>query len=54
MTKEVARAVRVDELKRLGPFSQEAVDEGGLPGAVRPGEEDEGGHAAPLRVSVFA
>ena len=36
--------VRVDELKRLGPFAQEAVDEGGLPGPVRPDEEDEGGH----------
>lgn len=46
MTKEVARAVRVDELKRLGPFAQEAVDEGGLPGTVRTGEEDEGGHGS--------
>jgi len=40
MTKEGPRCVgRTDELKRLGPFPQEAVDEGGLTGAVRPGEE---------------
>ena len=47
MTKEGVRClVRIDELKRLGPFPQEAVDEGGLPCAVRPGEEDEGGHSS--------
>jgi len=26
--------VRIDELKRLGPFPQETVDEGGLPSLV--------------------
>jgi len=35
--------VRVREAKRLRPLTQEAVDEGGLAGAVRSGEEDEGG-----------
>jgi len=45
MTKEGTRCVvRIEELKRLGPFPQEAVDEGGLSGAVRSGEEDEGGY----------
>ena len=40
MTEEGARClVRIDELKRLGPFPQEAMDEGGLSGAVRAGEE---------------
>lgn len=38
--------IRIDELKRLRPFPQESVDEGGLAGAVRSGEEDEGGHLA--------
>lgn len=36
--------VRIDELERLGPLAQKPVDEGGLPGPVRTGEEDEGGH----------
>ena len=36
--------VRVHEPKRLRPLTQEAVDEGGLAGTVRTGEEDEGGH----------
>ena len=35
--------IRVHELERLGPLTQEAVDEGGLAGTVRTGEEDEGG-----------
>ena len=49
MTKEGMRClVWIDELKRLGPFPQEAVDEGGLSGTVRPGEEDEGGHVFAL------
>ncbi len=42
---EIARhLVRIDELESLRALAQEAVDEGGLPGAVRPGEADEGGH----------
>jgi len=36
--------VRVHEPERLRPLAQEAVDEGGLPGPVRTGEEDEGGN----------
>jgi len=36
--------VWIDEPERLRALAQEAVDEGGLPGPVRPGEEDEGGH----------
>jgi hypothetical protein len=35
--------VRVHEPERLGPFPQEAGDDGDLAGAVRSGEEDEGG-----------
>ena len=42
-TGEGAR-VRVHEPKRLRPLTQEAVDEGGLAGAVGSGEDDEGGH----------
>jgi hypothetical protein len=39
MTKEGERClVRIDELKRLGPFPQQAVDKGGYTGAVRAGE----------------
>jgi hypothetical protein len=41
---EKGHVVRIDEPKRLRALAQEAVDEGGLPGPVRPGEEDEGGH----------
>ena len=37
--------VRVHEPERLRALAQEAVDEGGLPGAVQAGEENEGGHA---------
>ncbi len=40
--------VRIDEPKRLRPLPQELVDEGGLPGAVRLGEEDEGEHGLTL------
>jgi len=41
------RLVRIDEPERLAPLAQEAVDEGGLSGAVRPGAEDEvGGRTA--------
>lgn len=36
--------VRVHEPERLRPLTGEAVDEGGLPGPVRTGEQDEGGH----------
>jgi len=35
--------VRVDERERRRPLAQELVEEGGLPGAVGAGEEDEGG-----------
>ena len=44
--------VRIDELERLRALAQEAVDEGGLPGPIRPGEEDEGGHGGRLAPSV--
>lgn len=44
--------VRVHEPKRLRPLTQEAVDEGGLAGAVRPGEEDEGGHGCPENLGL--
>lgn len=48
--REVARhLVRIDEDEGLGPPLQEAVDEGGLPGAVGAGEEDEGGHGGRVR-----
>ena len=40
--------VRIDELERLRALAQEAVDEGGLPGPVGSGEEDESGHMASL------
>lgn len=41
--------VRIDELERLRALSEEGVDEGGLAGAVRTGEEDEG-----LQISLAA
>lgn len=44
--------MRVHEPKRLRPLTQEAVDEGGLAGAVRPGEEDEGRHGCPENLGL--
>ena len=35
-------------MERLRALAQEAVDEGGLPGPVRAGEEDEGGEGTRL------
>ena len=42
--------IGIDELKRLRALAQEAVDEGGLAGAVRSGEEDEGGRQGASQV----
>ena len=48
--REIARhLVRIDEDEGRCPLLQQAVDEGGLSGPVRSGEEDEGGHGGRLR-----